>query len=345
MPPDLKQLGQTIHDMAQQTKFSGVAAIQIEGEVVLAHAYGLADRSHGVANTLETRFGLASGTKFLTALGIGRLIDAGQVALSTPVAACLDIELPNLARGVTIGHLTTHTSGVYDYLDEEVVSDVDDFVLPIPGYQLRHLRDYVPLLRQGPAKFLPGERFSYSNSGYILLGLVIEALSGESYADFIQREILERCGMCESGFFAMDRLPERVATGYLDGDAGWRSNIYHLPVVGASDGGAYATVGDIHKLWQAFFADRILSRDLREVFLTSAAPAATQGPHAFYGHGIWMHREPGAVPEYYIVGLDAGVSFVSKWTHDGARMVTVMSNTTHGALPMRRVIDPFLWRA
>jgi len=343
MQPHLEQFTHAVQHAVEQTNFAGVIAIKIDGTMVLEQAYGLADRSHCIPNTLETRFNLASGTKFLTALGIGRLIDAGQISLSTPLSTCLDIGFPNISQEVTIGQLTTHTAGVYDYLDEEVVSDIDLLVLPIPCYQLRRLSDYIPLLRQGPMKFLLGERFSYSNSGYILLGLVIETLSGQAYADFMQREILDRCGMNDSGYFAMDQRPERTATGYIDDGEGWRSNIYHLPVIGAADGGVYSTIGDIHKLWDAFFADRLISRELRHIFLTPAVHAASQGPHAFYGHGIWMHREPDSIPEYYIMGVDAGASFMSKWSHDGERMVTVLSNTTHGAMPVRRAIDPFLW--
>jgi CubicO group peptidase (beta-lactamase class C family) len=341
--PNLQQLTRTLQHIVNQTSFSGVVAIKADGVLIFEQAYGLAERSHLIPNTLETRFGLASGTKFLTALGIGRLIDAGRLSLSTPLITCLDIHFPNISREVTIGQLTTHTAGVYDFFDEDTVQDFDQFILPVPGYQLRCLSDYIPLLGQGPMKFPPGERFSYSNSGYILLGLVIEAISGWAYTDFIQREILDPCGMRDSGYFAMDRLPGRTATGYIDDNAGWRSNIYHLPAVGAADGGVYATVGDIHKLWEAFFADRIISRDLRHTFLTPAVHAASQGPDTFYGHGIWIHRGPDAVPAYYIMGMDAGVSFVSKWTHAGERMVTVISNTTHGAMPVCRAIEAFLW--
>jgi len=342
-PNHLEQLTQAVQHAVAQTDFSGVLSIKVDGAIVFEQAYGFADRSHRVRNTLKTRFGLASGAKFLTALGIGRLIDAGRVSLSTHLAKCVNIDLPYLSQAVTLGQLLTHTSGVYDYLDEEVVSDIDQLVLPVPCYQLRRLTDYLPLLRQGPMKFPPGERFSYSNSGYILLGLVIEALSGQAYADFIQREILDRCGMSDSGYFPMDQLPERTATGYIDNREGWRSNIYHLPIVGGSDGGGYATVGDIHKLWEAFFADRIISRELRHTFLAPAVSAASQGAYDFYGHGIWMHHEPDSIPAYYIVGNDPGVSFISKWTHAGERMVTGISNTTHGAWPVRRAIEPFLW--
>jgi CubicO group peptidase (beta-lactamase class C family) len=343
MQPNFEQLPHTIQHIVEQTDFSGAVAIKTNGTVVFEQAYGLADRSHHIPNTIETRFNLASGAKFLTALGIGRLIESGQISLSTPLTTCLDIGFPNISQEVTIGQLTTHTSGVYDYLDEEVISDIEQFVLPIPCYRLRRLSDYVPLLQQGPMKFPPGERFSYSNSGYILLGLVIEAISGQAYADFMQREILDRCGMNDSGYFAMDRLPERTATGYIADREGWRSNIYHLPVVGAADGGVYSTIGDLHKLWDAFFADCLISRDLRHTFLSPAVHAASQGPHTFYGHGIWMHREPDSIPEYYMMGIDAGVSFMSKWSHSGERMVTVMSNTSHGAMPVRRAIDQLLW--
>ncbi len=343
MQPDLEQLAQAVQHTAEQTDFSGVVSIKVNGDIVFEQAYGLADRSHRIPNTLRTRFGLASGAKFLTALGIGRLIDAGRLSLDTRLATCVDIDFPNISQDVTIGQLLTHTAGVYDYLDEELVTDIDQFVLPIPCYQLHHLNDYIPLLRQGPMKFPPGARFSYSNSGYILLGLVIEALSGLAYADFIQREILDRCGMSDSGYFPMNQLPEQTATGYIDDREGWRTNIYHLPIVGASDGGGYSTVGDVYKLWDAFFADLIISRELKHTFLTRVVNTSSRGPYNFYGHGIWMYREPDAVPEYYIVGYDAGVSFVSKWTHGSARMVTVISNTTHGATPVRRAIDPFLW--
>jgi CubicO group peptidase (beta-lactamase class C family) len=343
MQPNFEQLSHTIQQAVEQTEFSGVVAIKINGTILFEQAYGLADRSHRLPNTIETRFNLASGTKFLTALGVGRLIDSGQISLSTPLTTCLDIRFPNISQKVTIGHLTTHTSGVYDYLDEDVISDSDQFVLPIPCYHLRRLSDYIPLLQQGPMKFPPGEQFSYSNSGYILLGLVIEAISGQAYADFMQGEILDRCGMSDSGYFAMDQLPERTATGYIDDGEGWRSNIYHLPVIGMADGGVYSTIGDIHKLWDAFFADRLMSRALRHIFLSPAVHAASQGPYTFYGHGIWLHLEPDSIPAYYIMGVDAGVSFMSKWSHAGERMVTVISNTSHGAIPVRRAIDRLLW--
>ncbi len=204
-------------------------------------------------------------------------------------------------------------------------------IFAAPCYQLRRLTDYLPLLHQGPMKFPPGERFSYSNSGYILLGLAIEALSGQVYVDFIQREILDRCGMRNSGYFFMNQLSEWTAKGYIDACEGWRSNIFHLPIVGGADGGVYATVGDVHKLWDAFFADRLLSRELRHTFLTPAVNTAGKGLYDFYGHGIGMSHEPHSTPEYDIVGSDVGVSFMSKWTHAGERMVTGISNTTHGA--------------
>src|SRR5678816_509780 len=125
-------------------------------------------------------------------------------------------------RDRTIDHLLTHTSGVYDYLDEDVVGDIDQFVLPIPPSTLLTPRDYLPMLVAGPPKFSPGERFSYSNGGYVLLGLALEFAGGRPYHALVEDLVLRPCGMADSGFFRFDRLPPRVATGYVETrEGGW----------------------------------------------------------------------------------------------------------------------------
>ncbi len=194
-------------------------------------------------------------------------------------------------------------------------------------------------------KFTPGQRFSYSNSGYMLLGIVIEDVTGIPYADFVQEHIFAACGMHDSGYFAMNRLPERTAWGYIEDDQGWRTNIFNLPIIGASDGGAFSTVRDLHKLWMAFFDARLLSREMMTIFLAKAVSAAANwGPNRCYGHGIWIDHDSAKAPLYFILGSDAGVSFLSKCSRTGDTLMTIISNTTDGAWPMRRVIDSMLWK-
>ena len=328
------QLSQMIEQIVNETRFSGVVFVKIDGSVEFENAYGYADRSNKIPNTIDTRFGIASGTKFLTALGIGKLIDRGKLSLDSRLCDCVNIDFPHISEDVTIHHLLTHTSGVYDYYDEELVEDVDNFQLDIPCFELKRLKDYIPLFYDGEMKFNPGERFSYSNGGFILLGIVIEEISGTPYIDFIQENIFALCDMSDSGFFAMNRLPERTAFGYIDEEEGWRTNIFTLPIIGSSDAGAFTTVKDMDKLWTAFFEEKILSKRLTNLFLEKAVK---DKDNRFYGHGIWIYHEEGVDPVHYLMGWDAGVSFKSTCPSKNS-VITVISNTSAGAWAINREI-------
>ena len=332
------RLNQVIDQAVDETRFSGVISVKLNGSIEFENAYGYADRSNKIPNTVDTRFGIASGTKFLTALGIGKLIDRGELSLTSRLCDCVNIDFPNISEDVTIHHLLTHTSGVYDYYDEELVEDIDSFQLDIPCFELKGLRDYIPLFYDGKMKFNPGERFSYSNGGFILLGIVIEEISGTPYIDFIQENIFELCDMSDSGFFAMDRLPERTAFGYIDGKEGWRTNIFTLPIIGSSDAGAFTTVKDMDKLWRAFFDEKILSKRLTNLFLEKAVE---DKDNRFYGHGIWIDHEEGKDPVHFLIGWDAGVSFKSTCPSKDT-VITVISNTSSGAWALNRAIMKWL---
>ena len=318
--------------------FSGVVSIRRHDEILYERAAGYADRSNRIANTLDTRFGIASGTKFLTALAIGKLIAAGKLTLTTRLRDCLALDFPLYAPEITIQHLLTHTSGIPDYYDEEKCTDYDNFSVGRPWYELKGPRDYLSVFPRESMKFAPGERFSYSNGGYILLGILIEELTGRRYQEYVEQEILRPAGMERSGFFAFNRLPERTALGYIEEEQGWRTNIYNLPIIGASDGGAYTTVADVAALWRAFWEGRILPRELVERFAAPFVRTSTDGEPRYYGHGLWLLGEPGAKQEVYLTGCDAGVSFRSGLRRDTGLLVTVISNTTNGAWPVLREI-------
>lgn len=330
----MSQLKQVIEQTVSETRFSGAISVRLNGSVEFESAYGYADRSNKIPNTVDTRFGIASGTKFLTALGIGKLIDRGELSLASKLCDCLNIDFPHISEEVTIHHLLTHTSGVYDYYDEELVEDIDNFQLDISCFELKGPKDYIPLFRDGRMKFNPGERFSYSNGGFILLGIVIEEISRTPYTGFIQENVFELCEMSDSGFFAMDRLPERTAFGYIDREEGWRTNIFNLPIVGSSDAGAFTTVKDMDKLWTAFFEERIISKQLTQLFLEKAVK---DKDNRFYGHGIWIYHQGGVAPVHYLIGWDAGVSFRSTCPSKDS-IITVVSNTSTGAWAIDREI-------
>lgn len=320
--------------VAAEHAFSGVVSVTGAGRTVV-RAYGEADRANGLPNAPDTRFAVASGTKFITALAVGALIDEGRLALDSRVRDVVRSDLPEVSPDVTIAHLLGHTSGVYDYYDEELVEDFDNYHVSIPWSFLETPRDYLPLFRGGRMKFAPGERFSYSNGGYILLGVIIEEVTGMLFREFAAKNVLAPACMDESGFFALDRLPGRTAIGYMDHpDGGWRTNVYNLPVIGASDGGMFATAGDIERLWRAFFADAIVSRATREAFVK---PRSTLSKGVSYGYGIYIWTELDE-PAYFITGSDAGVGFDSRHLPARGLTVTILSNETDGEETLRAAL-------
>ncbi len=255
---------------------------------------------------------------------------------------CIALDFPRYSQEITIQHLLTHTSGIPDYYDEDKIEDFDNFTLSIPWYAFRGSRDYLAAFPDEAMKFSPGERFSYSNGGYILLGVVIEELTGMKYQDFVEQSRFNAIGMNHSGYFALNKLPEKTAMGYVEEEEGWRTNIYNLPIVGASDGGAFTTVQDITTLWKAFWGYQILPKELVEIYAQPYMKAETEGEQTYYGHGLWISEEEGHTREEYIAGCDAGVSFMSSVSRVNEMQVTVISNTTSGAWSMVKDIDTAL---
>lgn len=316
----------------EKNDFSGVVGIYRDGEALYEAAAGYADRVSRVANTIRTRFGTASGTKIFTAMAIGKLIETGKLSFSTRLKDCVSVDLPPYPDDLTIRHLLTHTSGIADYYDEETVEDFENFTVGVPWSELRGPKDYLQVFPREGMKFVPGERFSYSNGGYILLGVVVEEVTGRRYRDFVTEQIFKPIGMTHSGYFAMDKLPEGTALGYIGEDADLRTNIKALPVIGASDGGAFTTLHDLTTMWGAWRDGRILSKEMVDIFAKPYVEATGEGPQTFYGHGMWICKKSGL--EEYITGCDAGVSFKSGVHRAVGIQFTVLSNTTDGAWPI-----------
>ncbi len=325
---------------AEELGFSGVVSVASLGDPgpSLDLAFGLAERGHRVPNSVETRFAMASGCKGFTAVAIGLLIDAGKLELATQLGDCVPERRFKFAQ-VTIGQLLNHTSGVPDYFDEEVATDYAALWRDRPCYGMTKAENFLPLFADLPMKAPPGSGFHYCNSGFILLGLAIEALTGRDHRDFIQERIFAPSGMTRTGYFAMDALPENTATGYIEAGAqGWRSNIFAVPAIGGADGGAFTTAGDLRRFWTALLDGRLLKPATLERFL---APSVRVPERAgtYYGRGFWL-RERSGQKVVAIEGADPGVALESQVTLQDRRVLTVLSNVGGGAEGMfRRVAD------
>lgn len=293
--------------------FSGVISARRGDRVLGEWAVGLADRTAGVPNTPETRFGLASGTKTFTALTMLSLVGDGLLWLDTSAREILGEDLPLISDDVTIDHLLTHTSGIGDYLDEEI-----DALAPlsVPVQQLDSTSAYLPMLDGFPTKFPAGERFSYCNGGYVVLAIIAERVGGAPFADLVHARVFEPAGMAASGFPRSDLLPPGTATGYKDDG---RTNVFELPVVGSGDGGAHSTAADLHRFWRALLAGRIVDPALVALFIEPVTADAGDG--LGYGRGVWLDDD-----DLVIVGGDHGVVVASRHHAASSTTVTGLAN-------------------
>ncbi len=320
--------------LATETSFSGVVRVDRANGIEVTKAYGLAHRGYEIPNELDTRFGIASGTKGLTALAVVSLIEEGLFDLATAARSVLGQDLPLIGDGVTIEHLLSHRSGIGDYLDEEVETDLSAYLMQVPVHELAATEQYLAVLGGQPTKFAPGERFAYCNGGYVVLALIAERASGVPFHDLVRRRVCEPAGMADTEFLRSDELPGRAALGYLTIDGVWRTNVFHLPVRGTGDGGIFTTVADISSFWRALFAGEIVSSDWVTEMVRPRSDVSAESMR--YGLGFWLHE---ATDTVMLVGGDAGVSF--RTVHDPCSSVThtVISNTSDGAWPITRYLD------
>ena len=343
-------LTDTIHAYFQgletQDAYSGVVLIT-QGETQLyAEAYGYASRSWKIPNTLETRFDTASMTKLFTAVATLQCVDQGAFALNTGVIDFLGLQGTALSPEVTVYHLLTHSSGIGDDCEEEDGEVYEELWKAKPNYSVTETADFLPQFVHKPPNFPPGQGCRYCNCSFVLLGLMIERVSGMCYRDTVRQNVFARAGMTHSDFYRMDRVHENVAEGAdpirdeSGGVVGWKKNIYSFPPVGSPDAGAHVTARDLDRFLRAVQAGKLLSPEQTRAFFT---------PQVLYRQGDEWTRKYGFVLEFYQdqaghtvfyqkEGINAGVSGVIRHYPDHDINVVLLSNLEDGVWePIRRV--------
>lgn len=245
-----------LDSLAAAGSFSGVVVLARGGAPVFQRAYGMADRDAARPNAPGTRFNLGSINKAFTAIAVRQLAAAGRIHLDSTLAHHWpDYPNPEVARQVTVRQLLQHSSGIGGNI----------FAAPPGGTRadLRHNGDLVPLFVREPLQFAPGTQRRYSNAGYVVLGALVERLSGEDYYDYVRRHVYEPAGMRETSHTPVDSLAEGTALGYTrrgeDGSAGdvLRPNRALLPGRGSAAGGGYSTAADLLRFLAALREARI----------------------------------------------------------------------------------------
>ena len=290
----------------QAGRFFGTVLVAQHGVPIFRKAYGLANREWSITNTLETKFRIASVTKQFTAAAILQLRDQGSLSLEDPVSKHYP-GAPSAWASITLHHLLTHTSGIPSYSNAPLSQLYSGSRID------RTPEALIALTRDKPLEFLPGSKFEYDNTGYVLLGQIIENVSGQSYAAYLENRIFGPLGMRHTGYDESTRILPARASGYTLDDRGLRNAHFISMTQPYAAGSLYSTVGDLLIWDQALHASRVIS---------AASVVAMFTDYGFgYGFGEYISKMQG----HLVWGHGGGINgFASKLTRYPAEELTVI---------------------
>lgn len=263
-----RQLRDHVERLAKADLFSGTVLLAKGDKVLYSAAHGLASKAYKVPMRIDTKLNLGSMGKMFTAVAIAQLEQEGKLSFEDTLGKYLpDYPNKDAAQKVKIHHLLTHAGGIGDYFTKEFMDASRE--------RFRTVRDFFPLFADKPLLFEPGSRFRYSNAGYLLLGAVIEKVTGQSYFDHVQERIFRPTGMVNTGYFDMDHDTPNLAIGYTrelpeSGKLGslWKNNLFMHVIRGGPAGGGFSTVEDLLRFADALRLHKLLDEKHTELVLT-----------------------------------------------------------------------------
>lgn len=313
--------------LAAADEFSGAVLLARNGEVLLETAYGDANKDFAVPNRVDTKFNLGSMNKMFTAVAIAQLVERGVISFEDSLGKFLPGFPTDVAsEQVRVKHLLSHTSGIGDYFTDEFMRTA--------RANLRNIEDMLPLLDGRELLFEPGTEWRYSNGGFLLLGRIIEVVSGQDYHDYIREHITGPLEMTNTDTYQLDHVNPNLAVGYHgeDTDSGrvYTNNIFAHVIRGGPAGGGYSTVRDLFRFSEALRSGTLVSREMVRT-LTTAKPEIGS-PRYGYGFIPWPDGQVGhsggfiGINSYLMIWMDSG------WT------LAVMSNYSGGSTPVMRAL-------
>ena len=318
-------LGGFADRLAARDAFSGTVLLAKDGKVLMTKAIGIANRDFDVPVTLDTKFNLGSMNKMLTAVACLQLVEQGKLSLDDPISKYLGEDwLPKVDKSkAKVRHLLTHTSGLGSYFTEEF--DRSSRAL------YRTVDDWKPLVRNETLAFEPGTQWSYSNTGMLIAGAVVEKASGTDYYDYVRAHVTGPAGMTSTDCYETDKANRKLAVGYdkeigADGSVTWHNNLYLHVVRGGPAGGGYSTVEDLFRFDQALRAETLVKRESLDQLWRTYPELSSER----YGLGFFVERSAVGT----IVGPSGGfngISAVLSMYLDDGYTIAVMSNLGDGA--------------
>jgi CubicO group peptidase (beta-lactamase class C family) len=303
----------------KQGRFTGDVLVARDGRIIFSKGYGMANLEFDIPNAPHTKFRLGSITKQFTAASILLLQERGKIDVQDPVCKYVE-NCPAAWNEVTIHHLLTHTGGIPSFTGFPDYQKTMMIPTTMDGLLAR--------FRDKPLEFKPGEKWNYSNSGYVLLGHVIEKVAGESYERFIQKNIFEPLKMHDTGYDTQDKILKNRATGYtlINGKPA-NSKPIDMSIPHAA-GALYSTVGDLFKWNEALFSDKLLTVKSRELMMT---PVKNN-----YAYGLAVETKYNRKMVSHGGGINGFNTFLARFP-DEKLTVVVLRNADYGSSNPGRV--------
>jgi CubicO group peptidase (beta-lactamase class C family) len=311
-PEWVAQVDDYLSGLAKQNRFSGAVLVARDGRVLLSKGYGFANVELEVPNTPQTKFRLGSITKQFTAASVLLLQEQGKLSVQDSVCKYVE-NCPAAWQPVTIHHLLTHTSGIPN------LTAFPDYLktMALPST----VTETIARFRDKPLEFKPGERFNYSNSGYILLGHIVEKVSGKPYSDFVRENIFAPLGMKDTGYDVAGQILKRRASGYRVGPDGLSNAPYLDMTIPHGAGGLYSTVEDLYLWGQGLFGGKLLAQKSLDAMLTVVKD--------YYAYGIGVDTQFKLARIGHSGGINGFNTYVAWFPEERATFV-VLSNVENG---------------
>lgn len=312
-------------DKLIEKDFQGCISITKNHMTIFQSSYGYMDLANKAPNTMDTKFATASAGKVFVAVAILQLIEGGKLKLSDTIGELLEFNLNDIDPNITVEELLTHKSGIPDYFDESIMEEYEELWRDYPNYKIRTSSDLLPLFINKPMMYPRGEKFQYNNTGFVVLGLIIEGITKEPFDKYLKDNIFQIVGMNNTGYYELDRLPANCANNYIFDEVRreYYTNIFSVDVKGTGAGGAFTTIEDIELFWKALLSYKLLSSNMTKKMLMVQSTCEDDDN---YGYGIWLDKDytDNCLP--YFTGSDPGVSFISMYNLKENINITIVSN-------------------
>jgi D-alanyl-D-alanine carboxypeptidase len=334
----LKEIENLLDKAVAADTFSGAVLVARGGVPVFKKAYGFANQEKRLANRTDTKFNLASMNKMFTSVAIAQLAERGKLSFDDTVARHLP-DYPNreVAAKVTIHQLLTHTSGLGNYMTD---------AWSAKRAEIKTVSDLLPYFAGEPLKFSPGTGWQYSNAGFVVLGLIVEKLSGQSYFDYVRAHIFKPAGMTDTDSYESVRETANLAVGYTRMGADGRGrpenprrpNTLFLPFKGSPAGGGYSTLDDLLKFDRALRAHKLLGAKFTDIITTGKVDA----PFGKYAYGFGDSRVNGKRYVGHNGGAPGVAAQFESYTDTGYTLVVLANYDPPAVMPLINEIEQVL---